>query len=85
MTDLGVQRTGFLVDGSGLSRDQIPARTIGQVLNQAARGPAIDQLWPVIYNMPIAGFTGTLATRFVAPATKPGRARFERRPGHWRA
>lgn len=82
LTDLGVSTDGVhLVDGSGLSReDQIPARTIGQVLNQAAVGSS-DQLWPVIYGMPIAGFTGTLATRFVAPATKPGRGEVRAKTG----
>ncbi len=74
LTDLGIDTAGVTIhDGSGLSReDAVPARTLGQLLSAAARN-ASPRLWPLAYGMPIAGFTGTLATRYGTPATKPGR------------
>lgn len=82
LDELGIPTNGVrLYDGSGLSRDdQIPAQTIGQVLNKSATSNA-QQLWPVIYGMPIAGFTGTLSNRFVLPATKPGRGEARAKTG----
>ncbi len=82
LTDLGISTDGVrLFDGSGLSRDdQAPARTIGQLLNHAAMASS-DQLWPITYGIPIAGFTGTLANRFVLPATKPGRGEVRAKTG----
>lgn len=82
LTDLGVSTTGVrLYDGSGLSRDdQVPAATIGQLLNKVAT-TAAGEMWPITYGMPIAGFTGTLTTRFVLPATKAGRGEVRAKTG----
>ncbi len=82
LTGLGISTTGLrLFDGSGLSRsDEVPAATLGQLLNQAAT-TASDELWPITYGMPIAGFTGTLSARFVLPATKPGRGEVRAKTG----
>lgn len=82
LTDLGISSDGVrLYDGSGLSRDdRAPARTIGQLLNHTATTNS-EQLWPITYGIPIAGFTGTLANRFVLPATKPGRGEVRAKTG----
>lgn len=82
LTALGVSTDGLqLYDGSGLSRDdKVPAATLGQLLNKAATS-ASDELWPITFGMPIAGFTGTLSTRFVLPATKPGRGEVRAKTG----
>lgn len=82
LTRLGISTDGLrLDDGSGLSRtDEVPAATLGAVLNQAAT-TASDQLWPITFGMPIAGFTGTLANRFILPTTKPGRGEVRAKTG----
>ncbi|HAM22854.1 MAG TPA: D-alanyl-D-alanine carboxypeptidase/D-alanyl-D-alanine-endopeptidase [Actinobacteria bacterium] len=82
LEELGISTQGVrLYDGSGLSRDnQVPAQTIGQVLNKSAISNS-QQLWPIPYGMPIAGFTGTLANRFILPATKPGRGEARAKTG----
>ena len=82
LNDMGISTIGLrLLDGSGLSRDDlVPPTTLGQVLNQAATSQS-QKLWPITYGMPIAGFTGTLATRFVLPATKPGRGEVRAKTG----
>lgn len=52
-------------DGSGLSRrNRLSASTLLQVLQVAA---ASDDLRPLITGLPVAGFTGSLANRFVRP------------------
>jgi len=73
LTELGIDASGLqLFDGSGLSRDNIvPARILGQTLNAMATN-ANDSLWAATYGMPVAGFTGSLDDRFVAPGTQPG-------------
>jgi D-alanyl-D-alanine carboxypeptidase/D-alanyl-D-alanine-endopeptidase (penicillin-binding protein 4) len=57
-------------DGSGLSRDDaVPIQTLVDVL-QVAADPQHPTLRPVVTTLPVAGFTGSLAYRFVddAPA-----------------
>ncbi|MGH3422626.1 MAG: D-alanyl-D-alanine carboxypeptidase/D-alanyl-D-alanine endopeptidase, partial [Streptosporangiaceae bacterium] len=65
--DLG---SAVFYDGSGLSRhDRVPVRTLIQVL-QTYAAPANGQLRTVVTTLPVAGFTGTLAYRFVADAPR---------------
>jgi D-alanyl-D-alanine carboxypeptidase/D-alanyl-D-alanine-endopeptidase (penicillin-binding protein 4) len=69
---LGLDITGLhLVDGSGLSHaDRVQPRLIAQVLAAAAGNEASDAvLRPLLSGLPVAGWTGTLANRFTAPAT----------------
>ncbi|NQU37765.1 MAG: D-alanyl-D-alanine carboxypeptidase/D-alanyl-D-alanine-endopeptidase [Actinobacteria bacterium] len=82
LNGLGIDPSGLqLFDGSGLSRDNvIPARILGQVLNAMATN-ANDNLWAATYGMPVAGFTGSLDDRFVAPATQPGRGQVRAKTG----
>lgn len=63
---LAVPLTGVrLYDGSGLSRqDRIPARTILGAI-QAAAAPDNPGLRAVVTGLPVAGFSGSLAYRFV--------------------
>ena len=74
LTDLGFDVTGLdLVDGSGLSRsDRIPARLLAAILAAVAKG-ADPRLSSIAPGLAVAGFTGTLADRFLSPATRPGR------------
>ncbi|HEX8001874.1 MAG TPA: D-alanyl-D-alanine carboxypeptidase/D-alanyl-D-alanine-endopeptidase [Mycobacteriales bacterium] len=62
--DLGVDPP-LVYDASGLSRDNriTPAQMVG-VLATAARDPALA---PVIAGLPVAAFTGTLASRYTKP------------------
>ena len=65
--DLGVPTTGDVVrDGSGLARgDRLDPRTLLAVLRRAA-APSRPELSTVVTTLPVAGFTGSLATRFDA-------------------
>ncbi|MER5465208.1 D-alanyl-D-alanine carboxypeptidase/D-alanyl-D-alanine-endopeptidase [Streptomyces sp. NPDC002668] len=57
-------------DGSGLSRaDKISASLLTALLTRAA-DPAHPELRPVLTGLPVAGFSGTLQTRY--GATSPG-------------
>jgi serine-type D-Ala-D-Ala carboxypeptidase/endopeptidase (penicillin-binding protein 4) len=71
---LGLDVTGLdLKDGSGLSGgNRIPARVLTEVLTDVVTGghPTLAAIGP---GLPVAALTGTLADRFVAPATRPGR------------
>ena len=63
-----------LRDGSGLSRNNriapfIPASLILSVY----RGGAADPLWPVLSGLPVAGFDGTLFSRFSSVAASVGK------------
>jgi D-alanyl-D-alanine carboxypeptidase/D-alanyl-D-alanine-endopeptidase (penicillin-binding protein 4) len=62
---LGVPLAGARIyDGSGLSRaDRLPIATLVRVL-QLVSSPAHPELRGVITGLPIAGFSGTLASRF---------------------
>jgi D-alanyl-D-alanine carboxypeptidase/D-alanyl-D-alanine-endopeptidase (penicillin-binding protein 4) len=66
------------VDGSGLSlRDRLSPLVLTAVL-RAAADPASTTLRPIVSALPVAGFTGTLATRYrvlpqeVTPTTGAG-------------
>lgn len=65
LRDLGVPTTGATVyDGSGLSRDnRLPPETIIAVL-RAASGEDRPELRSAVTTLPVAGFTGSLASRF---------------------
>ena len=63
-----------LRDGSGLSRDNriapfIPAALILSIY----RGGSADPLWPVLSGLPIAGFDGTLYSRFSSVVASVGK------------
>ncbi|HZC25767.1 MAG TPA: D-alanyl-D-alanine carboxypeptidase/D-alanyl-D-alanine-endopeptidase, partial [Actinopolymorphaceae bacterium] len=61
-----------LHDGSGLSRrGRLTADVLAQTLATAAR-PEFPDLRAAITGMPIAGYTGSLATRFYDDASAPG-------------
>jgi D-alanyl-D-alanine carboxypeptidase/D-alanyl-D-alanine-endopeptidase (penicillin-binding protein 4) len=65
LTRLGVSLAGARIyDGSGLSReDRLPIATLVKVL-QLASSPASPRLRAVLTGLPIAGFSGTLSSRF---------------------
>jgi D-alanyl-D-alanine carboxypeptidase/D-alanyl-D-alanine-endopeptidase (penicillin-binding protein 4) len=71
LSKLGVSTDGLkLYDGSGLSRDdRIDPTTLTGVLRVAAQQP---ELAAVLGGLPIAGFTGSLVTRFEDAASAPG-------------
>jgi D-alanyl-D-alanine carboxypeptidase/D-alanyl-D-alanine-endopeptidase (penicillin-binding protein 4) len=78
---LGVDLAGVrLYDGSGLSRqDRLAPTTLVAVL-QAAASAAHPELRAVITGLPVAGFTGSLASRFDGPVTQ-GRGRVRAKTG----
>jgi len=77
LNDLGVDTARLkLYDGSGLSRrDRITPRTLVDVVRIAA-GPGRAELRDVVTGLPVAGFTGSLSSRYVeAPHAGLGRVR----------
>ncbi|GAB7005936.1 hypothetical protein JCM18899A_34090 [Nocardioides sp. AN3] len=70
LTKLGVPTAGLrLYDGSGLSRDdRIAPATLTGVLQAAARQP---RLAAVLAGLPVAGFTGSLVSRFEDSGSSP--------------
>jgi D-alanyl-D-alanine carboxypeptidase/D-alanyl-D-alanine-endopeptidase (penicillin-binding protein 4) len=73
MTRLGISTTGAsFVDGSGLSRDdRVTAGSMIEALTVLARGGTASA-WPAATGLPVAGFTGTLADRFLGPPSRRG-------------
>jgi len=71
---LGVPYEGVTVyDGSGLSRDnRVTRAALAQVLQLGAAEERPD-LRPVTAALPVAHFTGTLASRFLEPEAQAGR------------
>lgn len=69
LADLGVDLTGLeLHDGSGLSRqNRFAARTLVDVVRVAAADEH-PELRAVVEGLPVAGFTGSLASRFASGA-----------------
>jgi D-alanyl-D-alanine carboxypeptidase/D-alanyl-D-alanine-endopeptidase (penicillin-binding protein 4) len=60
-----------LLDGSGLARGSVvPPEVLAQLLVAAGQG---DDLWRLVSGLPVAGFSGTLSTRFLSdvPLTSP--------------
>ncbi len=70
LTKLGVDLSSATIhDGSGLSRDDaLRLSTLAKVLETAA-DPAHPELRAVVAGLPVAGFSGTLAYRFVDRGT----------------
>ncbi|OBJ31827.1 D-alanyl-D-alanine carboxypeptidase/D-alanyl-D-alanine-endopeptidase [Mycolicibacter heraklionensis] len=63
-----------LQDSSGLSvDDRLSARTLDAVV-QAAAGPDLPELRPLLDMLPVAGGSGTLSERFLNPKTGRGAA-----------
>jgi D-alanyl-D-alanine carboxypeptidase/D-alanyl-D-alanine-endopeptidase (penicillin-binding protein 4) len=78
LTALGVDTTGLsLVDASGLSRlDRAPLSLLVDLLRRAAQ-PGAGALRPIVTGLPVAGFSGTLAGRYLGgpSAAAAGRVR----------
>lgn len=74
LASLGIETSGMtLVDGSGLSRrDRVPARALTSILSAVVTSAHPD-LAPIAAGLPVAGMTGTLASRFSTAATRDGR------------
>ncbi|WP_343246142.1 D-alanyl-D-alanine carboxypeptidase/D-alanyl-D-alanine-endopeptidase [Streptomyces sp. SID5785] len=70
---LGLPLTGTrFADGSGLDRtDKVSADLLTGLLAKAA-DPDRPQLRPVLTGLPVAGFTGTLSSRYADPADASG-------------
>ncbi len=82
LASLGVPTAGLrLSDGSGLARgDQVSPATLAGALAAVAtqkqpegQPPAGVPTWPTATGLPVAGLTGTLATRFTSTDAKAGR------------
>jgi D-alanyl-D-alanine carboxypeptidase/D-alanyl-D-alanine-endopeptidase (penicillin-binding protein 4) len=69
LSSLGVPTEGMeLLDGSGLARDSaVPPGALARLLLLAADG-AHPHLAPLLDGLPVAGFSGTLETRYLAGA-----------------
>jgi D-alanyl-D-alanine carboxypeptidase/D-alanyl-D-alanine-endopeptidase (penicillin-binding protein 4) len=69
---LGVPTQGVsLQDTSGLShQDRVTPRALAGVL-RAAVAPGHPELRPLLAGLPVAGFTGTLASRYLKPPSAP--------------
>jgi D-alanyl-D-alanine carboxypeptidase/D-alanyl-D-alanine-endopeptidase (penicillin-binding protein 4) len=78
LSSLGVPTEGVqLLDGSGLARGSaVPPETLARLLLLAAAGAHPD-LGPLLDGLPVAGFSGTLESRYLtgAAATAAGRLR----------
>jgi D-alanyl-D-alanine carboxypeptidase/D-alanyl-D-alanine-endopeptidase (penicillin-binding protein 4) len=74
LSDLGVDTGGItLNDGSGLARsNRISPQTLLEILRTAVEEDP-QRLWPVYTGLPVAGFDGSLTSRFSAPSAKAGR------------
>ncbi len=74
LTQMRVPTTGIrLDDASGLSsRNAVPARALAAVLAAVAGSTGPDFTWPIGPGLAVAGFTGTLADRFVSMPTAVG-------------
>ena len=62
-----------LLDGSGLARGSTVSPDVLARLLVAAADPQRAELWRLLTGLPVAGFTGTLSSRFV-PDVRPARA-----------
>ncbi|HQR81180.1 MAG TPA: D-alanyl-D-alanine carboxypeptidase, partial [Actinomycetota bacterium] len=74
LADLGVDTKGIVLnDGSGLSRaNRISPQNLLDVFAAAIETDP-GRLWPVYTGLPVAGFDGSLTSRFAAPAAYAGR------------
>jgi D-alanyl-D-alanine carboxypeptidase/D-alanyl-D-alanine-endopeptidase (penicillin-binding protein 4) len=74
LTELGAWTEGMrIVDGSGLSRSNlVSARSLTNAVQLAVK-PDADRYRAIPTGMSVAGTEGTLADRFVAEGTGPGR------------
>ncbi|MEZ5118647.1 MAG: D-alanyl-D-alanine carboxypeptidase/D-alanyl-D-alanine-endopeptidase [Candidatus Nanopelagicales bacterium] len=74
LADLGIDTSGIVLnDGSGLSRsNRISPESLIDVLRAAVETDP-QQLWPVYTGLPVAGFDGSLASRFSAASARPAR------------
>ncbi|MCX2929036.1 D-alanyl-D-alanine carboxypeptidase/D-alanyl-D-alanine-endopeptidase [Mycobacterium sp. CVI_P3] len=75
LAGVGVDMTGAaLVDSSGLSLlDRLTAKTLDEVVNAAA-GPDLPAMRPLLDLLPIAGGSGTLSDRFLGGDPKQSSA-----------
>lgn len=77
---LGIQLDGVhMVDGSGLARaDTVTATQLTALIRLAASRP---ELRPLLDGLPVAGVTGTLASRFYVTGATPGRGQVHAKTG----
>ena len=70
----GVSTAGLVIsDGSGLARtDRVTAVSLGAIVSKAST-TSNATWWPMVTGLPVAGATGTLATRFDEKITLAGR------------
>ena len=74
LSGLGVPFTGVeTYDGSGLSRDNRVTRAALAEVLQLGANPELPDLRTITTGLPVARFSGSLAYRFVSPATADGR------------
>jgi serine-type D-Ala-D-Ala carboxypeptidase/endopeptidase (penicillin-binding protein 4) len=72
-TKLGVDASSFhMVDGSGLSTADTLQTTALTALVRAAASPKHPELRALLAGLPVAGFLGTLSTRFTTSASAAG-------------
>ncbi len=74
LDELGVSGpTTSLLDGSGLARGSVVApETLVRLLAVASDGTHRPELWHLLTGLPVAGFTGTLAARFLTAVEAGG-------------
>ncbi|HYJ77796.1 MAG TPA: D-alanyl-D-alanine carboxypeptidase/D-alanyl-D-alanine-endopeptidase, partial [Actinomycetes bacterium] len=74
LDELGVSGpTTSLLDGSGLARGSVVApETLVRLLAVASDGTDRPELWHLLTGLPVAGFTGTLAARFLTNVVAGG-------------
>ena len=74
LDELGVSGpTTSLLDGSGLARGSVVApETLVRLLAVASDGTDRPELWHLLTGLPVAGFTGTLAARFLTEVVAGG-------------
>jgi serine-type D-Ala-D-Ala carboxypeptidase/endopeptidase (penicillin-binding protein 4) len=70
LAKLGLPTAGTrIIDGSGVShQDRLTPALLTALLSYAAQ-PDHSQFHPIFSGLPIAGWSGTLADRFIAPTT----------------
>ncbi|MBB4890190.1 D-alanyl-D-alanine carboxypeptidase/D-alanyl-D-alanine endopeptidase [Streptomyces netropsis] len=82
LTALGLPMSGaHIADGSGLDRaDQVSAALLSQLLARAA-DPGHPELRPVLTGLPVAGFSGTLRSRYGVDDHAAGRGTVRAKTG----
>jgi serine-type D-Ala-D-Ala carboxypeptidase/endopeptidase (penicillin-binding protein 4) len=70
LTGLGIDPGSAMVDGSGLAaRDRLTPATLARLLRTVA-GSSEQRLHPVLAALPVAGWSGTLADRYLTGSAR---------------